>query len=224
MQLPKLLQLACCRGYAVNVTFLLKSSSFGSSVSWMGLEVVGFGISSVQSGVGTLFWVQRFKIIISKRNRKEKQRDPRIVDAQRIVRIIRCRYDRCSWSNDVWFTWSSEFTSFTWGGDVVSDKISSSRIISEGIISTSACNSWRQQSCQARTYSTIVVRRESPVCHPVTPAATEHPEALCNKALPDSISVRDVPAPFFQQRRVTCCCSGKWFTNTEPCLCRVGVM
>ena len=65
----------------------------------MGLEVVGLRICSVQSGVGTLFWVQQFKIIVSRRNRREKQRDPRIVDAQRTVRIISCQYDRCSRSN-----------------------------------------------------------------------------------------------------------------------------
>ena len=65
----------------------------------MGLEEVGLGICSVQSGVGTLFWVQQFKIIVSKRNCRGKQRDPMVVDTQRTVRIIRCQYDHCSRSN-----------------------------------------------------------------------------------------------------------------------------
>lgn len=107
----------------------------------MGLEIVGLGICSVQFGAGTLFWVQQFKIIVSKRNRRGKQRDPKIVDPQRTVRIIRCQYDRCSRSYDAWFTWSSKFTSIIWRGDIISNVISSSRITSEVIISSSNCNS-----------------------------------------------------------------------------------
>jgi len=57
----------------------------------MGLEVVGLRICSVQYGVGTMFWVQQLKIIASKWNHREKQRDPRILDAQRTVTIIRCQ-------------------------------------------------------------------------------------------------------------------------------------
>lgn len=150
----------------------LSSSSFGSSVSWMGLEVVGLRMCSVQFGVGTWFWIQQSKIIVSKRNRREKQRDPRIVDSRKTVKIVRFQYDRCSRSNDAWFKWSSEFTSITWRGDVTSDVISSRRIIFEGITSSSACNSWPAMTAILSGTYVQSWRVGNRLCHPVTPAAS----------------------------------------------------
>jgi len=55
-------------------------------------------------------------------------------------------------------------------------------------------------------------------------AATERLEGLYNTPPPESTSLRDVQAPFFQKGSVTCCCSGKWHAHIEPSRCGVGVL
>lgn len=81
------------------------------------------------------------EIILHRRNRKGKYKNPRTVKARGTVGKIMCQNARCFRRNEARFTWSNVFTSVIWREAVTSDVNLTSFVTSGGNISSSARNS-----------------------------------------------------------------------------------